>query len=436
MIIASHSSKVEPSETESGGFALLEKIFERPWFLARHLQAPLLDERVRFLTHLSNLRFTRGHLRTIAAELLAVIRMLNLKDSDCITPVEVRRAAQSWAERPRNGRKIKSTKSSRDHFVNVATKWLGFLGRLESSTRIPKPFDVYLSDFAAWMENERGLSSASIRSHCWKTGQFLAWFFEKDQDLGNVSIGHIEEFLAWKGDTCWNRKSVSTAAQALRAFFRHAEFRAWCRPGIANLIEGPRAYQKDGLPDGPTWPDVRRLVDSAQGSKSTDYRARAMLLLLAVYGLRSSEVTGLLLSDIDWRAETLTIDRRKGGGPQPYPLVQEVGDAILNYLRHGRPRCECRNVLVTLYPPHHPIAPSVVWAITSRRFRKLGIRCRRQGPHTLRHACATRLLQGGASLKEIGDLLGHRDADSAAIYAKVDLTMLREVATVDLGGLL
>jgi len=415
---------------------MFEKIFERPWFIARHQRAPLLDERVRFLEHLSELGLTRPHLATIAAELLGVIRMLDLKESGIIMPEDIRHAAQRWAERPRTGRKVKSAKSSRDHFVNVATKWLRFLERLQPPTRSSEPYEPYVSDFASYMENERGLSPASIHSHCWKSAQFLGWFFDQAPDLGTVSVSHVEEFLAWKGDTCWNRKSVSTAAQALRAFFRHAEFRGWCQPGIGKLIEAPRAYRKDGLPEGPTWPDVRRMVDNALGSKPSDYRARAMLLLLAIYGLRSSEVTGLRLSSLDWRAETITIDRRKRGGLQLYPLVQEVGDAILDYLRHGRPRCECRNVFVTLYPPYHSVAPSVIWSITSRRFRKLGIRCRKLGPHTLRHACATRLLQGGASFKEIGDLLGHRDADSAAIYAKVDLTMLREVANVELGELL
>jgi len=417
-------------------FDLLEKIFEIPSFIARHRQALFLDERLRFLAHLSDQGLRRPDLQTVAAELLGIIRMLELKESGLVTAQDIRQAAQRWAERPRKGRQIKGTKSSRDHFVNIATKWFRFLGRLEQPPPVVAPFASYLSDFALFMDKERGLSPESIRSHCWKTSQFLAWFFQKKRTLTATSIGDIEEFLAWKGDGCWNRKSVSTAAQALRAFFRHAELREWCRPGIAKLIEAPRLYKKDGLPEGPTWDEVRKMVESRQGHKASDYRARAILLLLAVYGLRSSEVTGLVLSDFDWRTETLTVDRRKGTGPQQYPLKREVGDAVLDYLRHGRPRCECRNLFVSLHPPHHPIGRSVVWIITSTRFRELGIRCRRRGPHTLRHACATRLLEGGASFKEIGDFLGHRDADSAGIYAKVNVSMLRQVADVDLGGLL
>ena len=414
---------------------MFEKIFEKPCSIARHQQAPLLNERVRFLAHLSSLGCARRKLKTIAAQLLGIICMLDLKESGLVTPDQIRRAAQSWAERQRNGRKIKSTKSSRHGFVNLANKWMRFLDRLKQPARASQPFDEYLCDFAAWMENERGLSPATIRSQRWQAGHFLSWLVANGQRMNTVSISHIEEFLAWKGKTCWSRKSVSTAAQSLRAFFRHAEFRAWCQPGIAKLIEKPRAYQKDGLPNGPTWQEVYRLVKDTEGREPTDYRARAMVLLLAVYGLRSSEVGRLVLSDFDWRAELLTIKHRKGGGSRQYPLVHEVGEAVLDYLRHGRPKCECRNLFVSLYPPHRATSPGVVWAIVSRRFRKLGIQCRRQGPHTLRHACATHLLEKGASFKEIGDLLGHRSADSTAIYAKVDLRMLREAANTDLEGL-
>jgi site-specific recombinase XerD len=107
----------------------------------------------------------------------------------------------------------------------------------------------------------------------------------------------------------------------------------------------------------------------------------------------------------------------------------------LQYLKRGRPRCACRHLFVTLNPPYRPLSAAALWRLTNRRIRALGIRCRRRGPHTLRHACATRLLQRGASFKEIGDLLGHRSLESVGIYAKVDLPALHSVAAVDLGGL-
>jgi integrase len=158
-------------------------------------------------------------------------------------------------------------------------------------------------------------------------------------------------------------------------------------------------------------------------------------MLLAIYGLRSGEVSRLMLSDFDWREEVFAVNHSKRGGPQRYPLQREVGDAILQYLKKGRPRCACRHLFVTLNPPYRALGTSALWMLTSRRIRATGIQCRRTGPHVLRHACATRLLQQGASFKEIGDLLGHRSLESVGIYAKVDLPALRAVAAVDLGGL-
>jgi site-specific recombinase XerD len=238
-----------------------------------------------------------------------------------------------------------------------------------------------------------------------------------------------------KGTSGWNRTSVSIAAQALRAFFRYAEIRGWCGTGFAKGIQGPRIYTYEGLPEGPSSEEVRGLLKSVKGSGPSALRARAILMLLAIYGLRSGEVSRLMLSDFDWREEVFTVNHSKKGGSRRYPLQREVGDAILQYLKKGRPRCACRHLFVTLNPPYRPLRAGALWTLTSTRFRSDGIQCRKRGPHALRHACATRLLRQGASFKEIGDLLGHRSLQSVGIYAKVDLSALRAVAAVDLGGL-
>jgi integrase/recombinase XerD len=100
-----------------------------------------------------------------------------------------------------------------------------------------------------------------------------------------------------------------------------------------------------------------------------------------------------------------------------------------------RPRCPCPHVFVTLGQPYRPLSPSAMWQITSLRLRRLGIRSEHQGPHSLRHACATHLLRKGASLKEIADFLGHRDSKSIGIYARCDTRLLRQVAAFGLSGL-
>lgn len=167
-----------------------------------------------------------------------------------------------------------------------------------------------------------------------------------------------------------------------------------------------------------------------------DVRDRAILLLLAVYALRSSEVRTLKLNDVDWQKNLLFIPRTKGRRTEPYPLSPTVGEAIIRYLERVRPRSSYREIFLTVEAPIRPLSGAAIWRIVAKRARALDPPVAPHGVHALRHACATHLLEQGFSLKEIGDHLGHRDLNSTSLYASVNLTGLREVANLSLGGLL
>lgn len=136
--------------------------------------------------------------------------------------------------------------------------------------------------------------------------------------------------------------------------------------------------------------------------------------------------------DFDWYNETFIVRRRKGGPIQQFPIQHEVGEAIIRYLQTARPECRSRHLFVTQCPPYRPLR--TVYAIISRRMKRLGIESVHVGPHSLRHACATALLRKGTALKDIASFLGHRNMDSVSIYAKYDSRMLRAVAAFSLGG--
>jgi integrase/recombinase XerD len=415
---------------------MLETLLEHPFFLNRHREAPLLKEREVFLHHLQRQGTSRAALQDLSNELLNVVRLLKLSEMRGVALDEIQRAAQRWARQQRSNPKAHSYGNSASFFIYAAKKWLRFHGCLKMPSAPQMRFAGQLDNFARYMTEEQGLSPQSVRSHCWKTSKFLAWVGQRHRSLMRVSIEEVDEFLAMKGAAGWNRKSVSVAAQALRAFFRYAETRSQCAAGFARGIQAPRIYQHEELPEGPTEKQVRQLLQSAKGSSHAALRTRAILMLLAAYGLRSGEVSRLLLSDFDWRQAVFVVNHSKKGGSQRFPLHREVGDAILHYLQEARPRCACRHLFVTLCPPYRPVGPSVLWWVTNSRLTATGLRFRHTGPHSLRHACATRLLQKGASFKEIGDVLGHRGPESVGIYAKVDLNALRAVAKVNLGGLL
>jgi integrase/recombinase XerD len=415
---------------------MLDTLLELPFALNRHQEAPLLEERLAFLKYLQERGTSRAALRNVSGQLLHVIDLLKLETLRDVEMGEVKEAARRWGKQQRTNARARTYVRTESYFEYVAQKWLRFAGRLKTRSKPRAWFTDHLEDFARRMMEEQGLSPLSVRSHCWKASTFLTWFTARHTCLSRVRLQDVDEFLTLKGIDSWNRTSVSVAAQALRAFFRHAERRGWCKAGIAGAIQGPRRYVHEGLPHGPTWEEVQQLLHGIEGRSPSALRARAILSLLAIYGLRSGEVSRLQLSDFDWSAETFLVTHSKRGGRQPYPLQHEVGGAILEYITKARPRTECRHLFVTLHVPYRSVAATSLWAMTSRRLKAAGIRCRRSGPHCLRHACATHLLQEGVSLKEIGDLLGHRSAMSTGIYAKVDISMLRRVADFDLGGLL
>lgn len=413
---------------------MLEAVLMTQAALKRHRDVPLVKEREVFLMHLLDQGSSRPAVRTIAILLLHVVRVMKLKRMRDVRLAEVHKAANRWFHYRGPHRIIPAGRCSTRFFTFAAKKWLRFHGRLKIPTPPAHPFAVQLADYADYMKSV-GLSAATVRSHTWKSAKFLAWFHELQKSFRYVSLDDVDRFLAIKGATGWNPTTVAVAGQALRSFFRYAESQNWCKSGIAKGIKGPVIPKYNSLPQGPTWKQVQFLLKGCRTNKPADIRARAILMLFAIYGLRSSEVTGLLFDDFDWDKRKFTVRRSKRGGFQQYPIQREVGDAIQKYLTKVRPCCTCKHLFLSLRPPYRPMHSSSNYLLTSLRMKRAGTDSARRGPHSLRHSCATRLLERGASLPQIAEFLGHRNSQSVGIYAKFDIASLKTVADFDLGGL-
>lgn len=197
----------------------------------------------------------------------------------------------------------------------------------------------------------------------------------------------------------------------------------------------PRFMATEIVPKGIRREDVERLLASIQGDGPVEKRDRAILMLFVAYGLRAGEVAGLRLDDIDWENEIVRVRCPKSGRALVWPLTSGVGHAILRYVTEARPAAHGRSLFFTSRAPIRPVGRKTLGKIVRDRLAGIGIVSGRRGTHALRHAAAQHLLDQGMSIKVIGDFLGHRDASSTAIYAKVNLAALREVASLDLEGL-
>jgi len=417
---------------------MFEQFCRHPAALARHQTAPLFRERLYYLAHLAAQGMRLRCLQQVASYLLVVVEYLRLasRPGEAIEIAEIEQQAMRWARRRSSrSRHRRGGPTSRKVFRCHATNWLKFLGRLKEPTYSTCPYAGLISDFADYMRHERGWSAETIGNRCRFVQRFLGELEFGGDALGEITIGRIDEtFLKLLTLGGYAPMAVRTYVNHLRAFLRYAAMRGRCSNGLAEAIRSPRIFRHASLPTGPSWDDVRRLLASTAGDQPMDIRDRAVLMLLAVYGLRAGEVTHLQLEDFDWPQELLFVTCFKTRQRRAYPLCRSVGNAVLRYLKEVRPISVHRDVFLSLHAPIRPVRE--IWALVARRWRRLGLSLPHFGPHALRHACATHLLAQGHSLKEIGDHLGHRNPASTRIYAKVDFAGLRRVADLDLGGVL
>jgi integrase/recombinase XerD len=411
---------------------VIESVFVRQCAIARHKEGPLLKEREEYLRYLAARGKRQAQLQDTAMVLLHIIRVMGITGLRNADEAEIQMAGERWAQEDEPHRLKRGNKTSAGRFSQTARGWFRFLGLLIGPATPTCCFDSALKDFVDAMHCSMGLVSETIEHYTPRTRDFLVWAATRHDSLSLVSLQDIDEFLDGKRMSGWQPRTLAAQCQTLRTFFGYAESRGWCKSGLARNIRNPAIRSRDSTASGPSWKDVRRLIKETDGPSKADCRARAILLLCSIYGLRNGEVARLLLNDFDWHSETFTVRRGKRGRTQQFPIQYELGEAVIRYLRNARPQCLCRNLFVTQHPPYRPL--KTVGPVIKRRMKRLAIKSHNFGPHALRHACATELLRRGTSLRNIADFLGHRDIRSVSIYAKYDARMLRAVAAFSLAG--
>jgi site-specific recombinase XerD len=414
---------------------MFRTLFRYPRVSSRHANGPLAEERRTFLLHLQTQGVPRSTLLRYASQLLLVAGLLVRKGRNQIARDQVARCAERWAKSQRRRSRAKTLKWSAERFGQVACAWCSFLGWLKDESPPQAPYPIQRIAWASFLHSE-GLSESTVRNYCWWTNGFLQWLKQEEVPLRQVTATVVDGFMRHLSSRRLNRVSLATAAKILRRFSRYAYEQGWWRRDLAPVILAPRLFRQEDLPLGPAWTDVRRLIAASDGDTRLHLRNRAILLLLSVYGLRSGEVSGLRLEDLDWTRRILRVRRSKTARVQEHPLTTATGKALQRYLKKARPECARKELFLTLHAPFRRLSAGALYHLTSSLLQRLDIASPKRGPHALRHASATYLLNSGSSLKAVGDHLGHRSLGTTQIYAKVDLAGLRAVAAFDLGGLL
>lgn len=223
--------------------------------------------------------------------------------------------------------------------------------------------------------------------------------------------------------------SAQVATCSLRSLLKFLQLHGHCTPALVAAVPHIPGWSLDHIPPTMTEDQIRRFLSGFDQTTPTGRRDYAMARCQVDLGLRAGEVIALRLEELDWRRGTLRIAGGKVGRERELPLPQEVGRAITEYLRRGRPVTACRHVFVRhTVPTGGAIGPTLIRGVIRRAFARVEGCTHLAGTHVLRHTAATRLYRRGAGLKEVADLLGHRSLDTTAIYTKVDLPALAAVA--------
>lgn len=394
-----------------------------------YFEAPFLKERTEYLSNRRELGYKWLDLKQCNAYLLHVIKYLSVTEWRKITASEIRKAAKQWADaKTWNPRKKQGSVYAERKFICIATDWLQYMDLyIPDKEHIPN--EEYLSGYINWMRDECGLSEQTTTSRFSVLKQFLIFMEEQNVTFTSLSLPIFDGYTRVMSEKGFARRSISCNISILRGFITYCENRGWCKRGLAKGLKAPRMYHNEDVPSAPDWEVVQRIVEKKHTDKPVDIRDYAMLLLLCVYGLRCGEVTNMQLKDIDWRAEKIYLRRSKRCKPQVFPLEQSVGDAILRYIKEVRHNeSASKNVFLSMRAPYCAISNSSLYQKVSALLKAEDVELRHYGPHSLRHATATHLLNNGMTLKEVSSQLGHQQLDTTRIYAKVDMAGLRKVA--------
>ena len=293
---------------------------------------------------------------------------------------------------------------------------------------------VLEDDFKKYLVTERGLAVRTVEHYAEAAHAFLtACPCDGHRDWGALTAGDVLTFVRRRAQM-WIPGHMQQLCTGLRAFLRYLRFRGELHRDLAASVPRIAHWRLAALPKSLSSAQVQQVLAHCNQSTAVGRRNYAVLMLLARLGLRADEIRCLTLDDIDWGGGQLTI-RGKGSGPQVMPLPKEVGKALAAYLTDGRPSSTSRMVFVRLIPPHIPFASSTaVTTIAADAMQAAGVVAPSKGAHVFRYTLATQMLRNGDSLREIGQVLRHRDEDTTRIYAKVDLTRLRTLAMSWPGG--
>lgn len=296
---------------------------------------------------------------------------------------------------------------------------------------VPAAMRKSLQDYKTYCEQERYLRPITVAQHMSEISAFLGFLSKRGvTHFNQIGPEDLSDFVYSLSH--YSRKTVAVRVSDVRGYLQYLFYKGKLSRDLSDCLPGVYRPDKGTIPS--VWDKelLAQLLEKIDRRSPMGKRDYALILLAARLGLRSTDIRTLTLDQIDWATETITFNQSKSGMPVQLPLTDEVGTALIDYLKHVRPNSQYREVFLKLQPPIQPFSDSNHLYNVIRHWRTLaGIHFRspqKRGLHSLRHTLATQLLEDHVPFSLIANILGHASMNSTMIYAKASVESLREVA--------
>lgn len=308
-----------------------------------------------------------------------------------------------------------------------ARRFLLFLreaGIVPSTAQVDRPHQQGLETrFRNWIREHRGACEITLDGYSRVIDRLLTTLGTEPRIY---TAAQLRAFVLSQARGRSHSKA-DTVVTAVRMFVRFLIACQECPDHLQHAIPRVAGWRQASLPRYLEPADVERIIDACDPSTPLGARDRAIVLLLARLGLRAGDVAGLRLQDIDWTCGRVRVSG-KSRLTTWLPLPQDAGDALLHYLATGRRAVGGDGVFLITRAPYTPIIARQVSSTAERAILRAGVKAPSLGAHVFRHSAATTWLRQGLTLQAVGTLLRHRDVDTTALYAKVDVALLRQIA--------
>ena len=411
----------------------MKHLIQDLWTLTQKPVGPLVDHLEPFANHLVEQGYCR---RYIGAQIRVIAYFSRWLHSQSVSATDV---TQALAERYLQGNVHRHSGAIKRGEIATLRRLIHFLQHKgiapptnHSVERTPIQQMVHL--FGDYLLDDRGLSRKTFMQYGPFIEDFLAKCFgDRSINLAALSGTDIIDFIHHQS-THLSTPRTKVATNALRAFLRYAVARGDITVELVAAVPSVAAWSMTGIPRAISQDHIQAVLAHCLRDTPIGRRDYAILMLLVHLGLRSGEIVSLTLDSIDWESGSITVSS-KGDQRACLPLPTEVGEALADYLRHGRPACQYRALFLRALAPIRGLGgQQTVGTIVNTAVRRAGVGTPTRGAHQFRHALATQMLRQGASLTEIGSLLRHQHPKTTNIYAKVDIQALRSICMAWPGG--